>query len=892
MPTPKSRARLWLFRLTAAVLAPMLFIVVLELVLALAGVGHPTRFVLEATIDGKRYHVANETFTWRFFPREIARSPVPFRVSDEKPTGTCRIFVFGGSAALGTPDHTFSFSRILEVLLREQYPGVNFEVVNAAVTAINSHVVYPIVQDCAELDADVFVVYMGNNEVVGPFGVGTVFAPLLESMDLIRTSLVARSTRTGQLIAGLASSGTEASRRREWRGLEMYLEKTVPADSQALQTVYAHFRQNLSDICQIAEDRGVPVLLSTVAVNLEECSPFASLHSPDLIEEKKNEWDQRFSRAVELESTGDPEKALPLYDAAALIDSRHAELHFRRGRCLRTLGQTEKAREAFEQARELDALRFRADSGINRVIKEVAGKREARSTHLVDVEERLTRLVEDGVPGREIFDDHVHFNFAGNYFVAKIFFEALQSSLPDWVQKNRNPVLAFPDEEYCARALGLTAWERVKVAGMVLNNLERPPFTNQLDNAERLVRLRAELQNLRKISDARVEADRASYRESIAKRAGDFWLQFNHGQFLRTKAGDLEGAETSFRALRRVLPDDLVLRKALAQVLLGRGETTESISILEAVIEKHPRDAEALIELGKAWTARGDLERAQLQFEKAVEARPDSARLRCTIAAISSEARQVQIAMRHYRDALELDPESLEAHRGLASLSSLLGQHGSAFEHHEKALALDPLDATTHNNLGNAHLRNDRLDRAVHHYRKAIELNPKFILARNNLGSALARQGKKVEAMAVLEETIKLSPDFVPARRSLGFFLYEMGEGDGARSHLNEVLRLDPNQPPLIYTTLAWLHAIGTSSEPADPPRALELARRAAAMTQGRDPQVLDALAGALAANQQFSESIATADRALQIADAAGKTQIAAQIQAHLERYRAGKAVE
>ena len=60
MPTPKSRARLWLFRLTAAGLAPMLFIVVLELVLALAGVGHPPRFVLEATIAGKRYHVANE----------------------------------------------------------------------------------------------------------------------------------------------------------------------------------------------------------------------------------------------------------------------------------------------------------------------------------------------------------------------------------------------------------------------------------------------------------------------------------------------------------------------------------------------------------------------------------------------------------------------------------------------------------------------------------------------------------------------------------------------------------------------------------------------------------------------------------------------------------------
>ena len=42
-------------------------------------------------------------------------------------------------------------------------------------TGINSHVILPLARDCEEARADVWVIYMGNNEVVGPFGAGTVF---------------------------------------------------------------------------------------------------------------------------------------------------------------------------------------------------------------------------------------------------------------------------------------------------------------------------------------------------------------------------------------------------------------------------------------------------------------------------------------------------------------------------------------------------------------------------------------------------------------------------------------------------------------------------------------------------------------------------------------------
>ncbi|MEE8369051.1 MAG: hypothetical protein V3S30_12145, partial [Thermoanaerobaculia bacterium] len=119
--------------------------------------------------------ITNRDFGLRFFQRSLVRSPVIQLIPSDKGENTFRIFVLGGSAAMGTPDASFGLSRVLEALLQETYPRLNFEVVNAAMTAVNSHVVNEIARSCARLKPDLFVIYMGNNEVVGPFGPGTIF---------------------------------------------------------------------------------------------------------------------------------------------------------------------------------------------------------------------------------------------------------------------------------------------------------------------------------------------------------------------------------------------------------------------------------------------------------------------------------------------------------------------------------------------------------------------------------------------------------------------------------------------------------------------------------------------------------------------------------------------
>jgi hypothetical protein len=91
-----------------------------------------------------------------------------------------------------------------------------------------------------------------------------------------------------------------------------------------------------------------------------------------------------------------------------------------------------KARERFLAARDLDVLRFRADRRINSAIRQVAAERAADAVYLVDAEESLAASgsAPGGLPGNRIFFDHVHFTFEGNYLLARVILDRLETALP------------------------------------------------------------------------------------------------------------------------------------------------------------------------------------------------------------------------------------------------------------------------------------------------------------------------------------------------------------------------------------------------------------------------------------------------------------------------------
>lgn len=508
---PKSRS-LWIA--ISATIVPLLVLGVVEGCLRLAGVGYPTALLTPCTVQGKAASCYNLFFAAPFFPAGSVQTPRLYSIPAQKPAGTYRIFVLGESAAMGDPDPAYGFSRYLEVMLRERFPGTKFEVVNTGSVAINSHVVLRIAQQLANQHPDLFIIYSGNNEVVGPYGPGTVLTSSGMSIPVIRSNIFLRSTRVGQLVTKL---GTQ---KKTWQGMEMFLDKQVRANSPLMQQVYANYERNLRDTVAVARAAGAQVIVATAATNLEDCAPFASLHRDGIKPEEVNEWSSLVQRGSELEAARSFSEALELYRSAARIDDEYAELEFRIARCLKSLGDAKAANEHFQRARDLDTLRFRADTRINDINRFVPAA--YTGVGLVDTELLFSSASPDAIVGSDLVYEHVHMTPLGSYLFARAIYGQVAGKLAS------GPVADAPSQTECERMLALTAYDRSRIAQEMLRRIQRAPFNQQLNHPEQVQRFQLQAESMSETpNDTALQ-----YQWAIARTPQDSMLRYNFGMFL------------------------------------------------------------------------------------------------------------------------------------------------------------------------------------------------------------------------------------------------------------------------------------------------------------------------------------------------------------------------
>jgi hypothetical protein len=399
-----SAGRKWLFRILAMSL-PLLLVGLIEIALRLTGYGYnPDFFQVQRDVDGKQILINNDQFTFRFFSPELSRCAQPFKIESVKQVGVRRIFIFGESAAMGDPQPSVGPGPILEVLLREKFPGEHFEVINLGITAINSHVILPIAKEVAARgQGDIWVLYIGNNEMVGPFGAATAFGPKAAARPLVKLHLAGQRTRVGQLAVATMRRISSKPGGSGWGGMEMFLQNQLPPDDPKRDTVHHSFEKNLTAIAEAGIQSGAKVLLCTVAVNLRDCPPFGSLLSNELTTEQRHRFGTIYTNGVAQQDLNQPPAALEHFARAAELDPDFAELQFRWGQALLQSTNRAAAQERFQRACDTDTLPFRADTRINQTIRTVSQRWSGDQVLLVDVETAMSLVASDGIAGEESF---------------------------------------------------------------------------------------------------------------------------------------------------------------------------------------------------------------------------------------------------------------------------------------------------------------------------------------------------------------------------------------------------------------------------------------------------------------------------------------------------------
>lgn len=539
-----------------AILTPFLLIALLEGVLRLLDVGYPTSFLRPATGQGRPVLVNNPFYGYRFFPLPMARNPAPLSLAQPKPAGRIRIAVLGESAAMGDPAIEFSLARALDKMLNPPDTPRRFEVINAAMTAISSPVIVDIAGELARHEVDVFIIYMGNNEVVGPFGPGTMLTdgrqaawltPMRVALSRLRLAGVLRT------MAGRATHPTSPDA-RAWSGMEMFRENQLTVDDPRLAPMAAGFEHNLQRILAIAAKNNIKTVLCTMAVNLTDCAPFGSTNRADLTAEQRQAWQALFREGRRAAQDGRPNDALAAFTRAAALDDHHAELAYRMAHLHRQRGEAEATALLFAKARDLDTQRFRTDARLNDIIRHVAANHPA--VPLADIEQEF-RSGED----RDNFLDHVHFSMPGLYHACR----PILTSLGSWYECPNVP----PYEALMARLLR-TPWSDRKEAALMLARRERPPFALQWGNQEHLDRLRQRI------------------RDADTQIAGQ----------------DLDALAEQVRLLQEQDPEDLFLAQQWGHILCVQEKWDRAAPVLQAATDQLNgyADVHSLAALAQAMT--------------------------------------------------------------------------------------------------------------------------------------------------------------------------------------------------------------------------------------------------------------------------------------------------
>jgi len=689
-------SHIWLFRIVAVTIVPILSLLLLELTLRVVGYGYPARAVVKCRIDGRSCCCDNVRFSWRFFPARLARESEPFIFPVKKPSDTYRVFVLGSSAAMGTPDPAFCFGRMLRVMLLDAYPGANFEVVVTAMAAVSSHAVLEIAKDCAKYEPDLFIVYLGNNEVIGPYGAGTVFAPLSRSLLLIRLSIALRATRLGQLVTNIVEwLSPDSSSLKVWQGMEMFVARQIRADDPRLKIVYQHYQNNLRSICKVAQKSGAKVILCTLGVNLKDCPPFASLHRSDLSDSEEHNWEQIYQQGSEYEKVGKYAEAVRCYLAADVIDGSFAVLQFRLGRCYWFLERYEQARQRYLKARDLDTLRFRADTRINQIIRTVAGETATTGVCLVDAEELFAQESPHQTCGQELFYEHVHLNFAGNYLLAKTIFEQIEKILPENIQRRRANGHPLLSQAECAERLAYTDWDRYRIQDEVFHGfVSREPFTNQLYHAERIKRMEGELMAMKAgMTPDVLESAVANYASAIQKAGEDWYLHWKYGKLLAEDLKNYAAAVEQFRAVLRFLPHSYIGYDALASVLRTQGDLDGAIANYEKTVRIKPTCSRAHYYLAWAYQKQGKLDKAITHYFRVIYLQPDYVSAYNNLAEIFFRRGKIDSAVKICRRGLDAVPGSAILHSNLGMLLDAQGHRQEALRELQTAVELDPNSA-------------------------------------------------------------------------------------------------------------------------------------------------------------------------------------------------------
>jgi tetratricopeptide (TPR) repeat protein len=612
----------------------------------------PDGTVILRTANNKR-----GLFNYQEFPRE-------------KDSNSYRIFCMGGSTTYGRPYYDkVSFCGWLREYLNAAEPARNWEVINAGGISFASYRVAKLMSELKQYQPDLFIVYSGQNEFLEERSYGAL-ADLPSWLVNLNAALSGTRVYTAMkdVIDAVQPDSLQQAKQRYKLGgeVEEVLNFTIGPESyhrdDALkQQIITHYRLNLMRMARIARSADADIVFVQPAINIKDMSPFKSEHREGLDKQTQQDWENLVQRATALFEAGELTGALTDYQQALDLDDRYADLHYRIGQVLFSLGRHHEAEQSFRQAVEEDVAPLRILGAMQQTVEEVAA---SENVPLIDfpgiLRKAYLQQYDHAIFGKEYFPDHVHANMEG--------YRLLGLALLDHL-RNRNIVM--PDANWSAARIeavrdAVIAQLDPAAEGHTFMNLGKVlDWAGKFEEAYDLFQQALEI-----LGPNPVIYDRLA-RSSFALGKDDEALHYLH-------------------EIRRIAPELPGVQARLAMIYDKQGKTDKAIAHCRAELEIKPDDHYVHAALANLYVKKGDDAAAYTQFNTALEFKPDYQYARVEFSYLLIKLHRYDEALLHARETLRLNPEHYRAHNALGIIMKMKGDPDAAALHFTEALRLEP----------------------------------------------------------------------------------------------------------------------------------------------------------------------------------------------------------
>jgi len=399
----KKKYPVWFYLILLSI--PFFFFIFVEIGLRGFNYGKNYNVFIELSDNYPGVLFFNPEVPYKYFTNiSTPPSVIPDGFTKEKKENCFRVFVMGESSTAGWPYvPNANLSRHLLRRLKLFFPESDIEVINMGMSAVNTYTIRDLIPAVIEQQPDLILFYNGHNEYYGSLGVGSSQS-LTSSRTLINLYITLQDYRIFQLLREfinwtsslfINSEKIKGSGQNETLMERMVGESLIPINSPIYNLGIEQFEENMRDILRMTKNAGIPVILGTLISNIKDLEPFVSVHDSDNTE---------------------------------AINS------FNKGKEELNSSNFDTAKKFFYEAKDLDAIRFRAPSRINEIIINLSWE---FGCSVVDFDSIFNTISPQGITGYNLTVDHLHPNVEGYQILGKFFFEKMRelNMLPKSKQK-------------------------------------------------------------------------------------------------------------------------------------------------------------------------------------------------------------------------------------------------------------------------------------------------------------------------------------------------------------------------------------------------------------------------------------------------------------------------